>query len=147
LREFEGGRLPQHITEALLTHRLIIHNAAFELRWLAIKFGLWPQKIFCTMTASRLLTPLKSVPHDLGAVLERYIGIKLAKDQGDSDWGAFVLTKEQTDYARYDVRYLIQLAGALEKALAEKQLSHVFGLEMALLPLVTRMEVFGISFN
>jgi ribonuclease D len=99
------------------------------------------------MTASRLLSPLKSVPHDLGAVLGRYLGIKLPKELGNSDWGAFQLSKEQTDYAKNDVRYLIQLAEALQKALTEAELEHVFALEMVLLPLVTKMEVFGIRFN
>jgi DNA polymerase I-like protein with 3'-5' exonuclease and polymerase domains len=147
LREAPGGKLPAATLEALMNHTLIIHNAAFELRWLGVKFGLWPQRIFCTQTASRILTPLKGVSHKFGDVLERYLGVKLPKDQGGSDWGAFSLNEEQIEYARNDVRYLIQLAGVLSKALVEKELGAVFELEMRLLPLVTGMEVFGIKFN
>jgi hypothetical protein len=58
--------LPPEILTVLVSEELVIHNAAFELRFLATKFGLWPQRVFCTLTASRLLEPLKSVPHALG---------------------------------------------------------------------------------
>ena len=147
LRELEGGKLPAALIEAIEGHTLVIHNAAFDLRWLAVKFDLRPRNVFCTKIASRLLTPLKSVSHEFGVVLERYTGIKLVKDQGASNWGADSLSKEQIEYAENDVRYSIQLAAALTKVLCEKRLDHVFALEMQLLPLVTWMEVRGIGFN
>jgi DNA polymerase I-like protein with 3'-5' exonuclease and polymerase domains len=147
LREYAGGKPPASVIEALLSHTLIIHNAAFELRWLGVKLGVWPQRVFCTMTASRLLSPLRKVSHKFGPVVERHLGVKLPKDQGDSDWGAFVLSEEQLEYARNDVRYSIALAGVLSKLLVEKKLGAVFELEMKLLPLVLGMEAFGINFN
>jgi DNA polymerase I-like protein with 3'-5' exonuclease and polymerase domains len=147
LREAEGGKLPDATLEALMSHTLIIRNAAFDLRWLGVKFGIWPREIFCTQTASRILTPLRSVSHKFGDVVDRHLGVKLPKDQGGSDWGAFSLSEEQLEYARNDARYLIQLAGVLSKGLVDKELGAVFALEMKLLPLVVRMEVFGIKFN
>ena len=138
--------LPPEILTTLVSEELVIHNAAFELRFLATKFGLWPQqRLFCTLTASRLLEPLKSVPHALGPVLERYLDVKLPKEHGSSDWGAFVLTECQMQYARDDVRHLHRLRLLLASALAEEDLTHVFDLEMALLPIVTRMELHGFA--
>jgi DNA polymerase I-like protein with 3'-5' exonuclease and polymerase domains len=139
----EAPNLPPEILDALGRRELVIHNAAFELRFLATKFGLKPERVFCTLTASRLLDPLKTVQHALGAVLERYLDVKLPKKHGWSDWGAFVLTECQLQYARDDVRYLHRLRGLLAGALAEEDLTHVFDLEMALLPIITRMELRG----
>jgi DNA polymerase I-like protein with 3'-5' exonuclease and polymerase domains len=147
LRGLPGGKLPAATLEALMNHTLIIHNAAFDLKWLGVKFGLWPKRIFCTQTASRLLAPLRVVSHKFGDVVERHLGVKLAKDQGGSDWGVFSLSEEQLEYARNDVRYSLQLAQALSKLLVEKELGHVFELEMKLLPLVVGMEAFGVKFN
>jgi DNA polymerase I-like protein with 3'-5' exonuclease and polymerase domains len=139
----ETPKLPPEILASLSSAELVIHNAAFELRFLATKFGLWPEHVFCTLTASRLLEPLKTVPHALGPVLERYLDIKLQKEHGSSDWGAFLLTECQKQYARDDVRHLHRLRFLLESDLAEEDLTHVFALEMALLPIVTRMELRG----
>jgi DNA polymerase I-like protein with 3'-5' exonuclease and polymerase domains len=137
--------LEPEILAALVREELIIHNAAFELRFLGTKFGLWPERVFCTLTASRLLEPIKTVPHALGPVLERYLDVKLPKEHGSSDWGAFVLTECQLEYARDDVRYLHRLRLLLTAELVQEDLAHVFDLEMALLPIVAQMELHGFA--
>jgi hypothetical protein len=88
------GELPSPETVlALAEHPLIIHHGAFEARWLAWKYGVIPQDIFCTLAAARLLSNGTEDDNDLGAVLARELGVKLAKDQGKSDWGSFLLTE------------------------------------------------------
>ena len=52
--------MPGELLDALVRSELIIHNAAFELRWLGVKFGVIPQKVFCTLTADRLLSPSRA---------------------------------------------------------------------------------------
>jgi DNA polymerase I-like protein with 3'-5' exonuclease and polymerase domains len=141
----ETPTLHPEILAALCREELIIHNAAFELRFLATKLGIWPQHLFCTLSASKLLEPLKTVRHALGALSERYLDVKLPKEHGSSDWGALVLTECQMQYARDDVRYLHRLRRILSLALAEADLTHVFSLEMALLPIITRMELHGFA--
>jgi DNA polymerase I-like protein with 3'-5' exonuclease and polymerase domains len=143
----ETPTLPPEVLDVLGREELVIHNAAFELRFLATKLGLWPQRVFCTLTASRLLAPIKTVPHALGPVLERCLDVKLAKEHGSSDWGALVLTECQKLYARDDVRYLHRLRLVLASALAEEDLTHIFDLEMALLPIITRMELHGFAID
>jgi DNA polymerase I-like protein with 3'-5' exonuclease and polymerase domains len=142
---YETPVLPPEILAGIATQDLIIHHAAFDLGFLAIKFGLWPERVFCTLTASRLLDPLKSVRHSLGPVLERYVEVELPKEYGTSDWGAMMLTAGQLQYARDDVRYLHRLRLALISELAQADLTHVFALEMALLPIITRMELHGFA--
>jgi DNA polymerase I-like protein with 3'-5' exonuclease and polymerase domains len=139
--------LPPEIVAALCQEQLVIHNAAFELRFLATKLGLWPERVFCTLTASRLLEPVRTVQHALGPVLERYLDVKLPKEHGLSDWGALVLTACQLQYVRDDVRYLHRLRLLLASVLAEEDLTHVFDLEMRLLPIITRMELCGFAVN
>ena len=150
IRQFdlrETRALPPDVLASITSQPLIIHNAAFDLRFLASKFGLWPEQIFCTLTASRLLDPLKSVRNSLGPVLERYLDVKLPKEYGASDWGSMVLTADQLKYARDDVRYLHRLALMLESELAQDYLSHVFEMECALMPIITRMEMRGFAID
>lgn len=146
IRQFDlrtAPALPPEILAALSSAELVIHNAAFELLFLHTKFGIMPEQIFCTLTASRLLEPQKSVPHSLGPVIERYLDVRLPKEQGASDWGAFVLTDEQLHYARDDVRYLLALRALLAAKLEKAKLMGVFQLESALLPIIARMELHG----
>jgi DNA polymerase-1 len=145
LRDGGGGALPPEIRTALERCPLIVHNACFDLLFLKVKLGIVPQKVFCTMTAARLLTPSRSESHTLGATLERYLDVKLPKEQGGSDWGAFVLTDAQIAYAHDDVRYLHRLEAILAIELKLSGLEEVFELEMKLVPIVVAMEEHGFA--
>jgi DNA polymerase I-like protein with 3'-5' exonuclease and polymerase domains len=135
--------MPQELLNAFGNAELLIHNAAFELKFLGVKFGIIPGRVFCTLTADRLLSPSRTVRHDLGSVLERHLGIQIPKTLGASDWGGMFLTDEQLAYATNDVRYLHGLREKLSKALAESKLLGVFELETALLPIIAAMEIHG----
>src|SRR5262249_54424990 len=70
--DLRAGALPEEIRAGLERCPLIVHNACFDLLFLKVRLGgIVPAKVFCTMTASRLLTPSRSVSHSLGATLER----------------------------------------------------------------------------
>jgi hypothetical protein len=92
--------VPPELQTILRDSDLIIHHAAFELTFLGLKLGIIPQKVFCTLTAARLLTPTRNVKHDLGSVLARHLQVKITKDLGGSDWGAMMLTPDQLSYAQ-----------------------------------------------
>jgi len=145
IRSFDlrAGPLPDEIRAAIKRSTLIVHHACFDLLFLKVRLGIVPAGIFCTMTASRLLSSSRTVSHSLGATLERYLGIKLVKEHGGSDWGAFVLTDEQIAYARDDVRYLHQLEATLRAELENARLEEIFELEMRLVPIVVAMEEHG----
>jgi DNA polymerase I-like protein with 3'-5' exonuclease and polymerase domains len=138
--------LPAEVVFTITSSILVIHNAAFDLKFLAKKLSIWSEGVFCTLTAARLLEPLKTVRHALGEVLKRYLDVSLPKEYGASDWGG-ALTAEQLEYARDDVRYLLRLRDTLSAKLEECGLLNVFALEMALIPAVTRMELHGFALN
>jgi DNA polymerase I-like protein with 3'-5' exonuclease and polymerase domains len=143
--DLREGPLPEEIRAGLERCPLIIHNACFDLLFLKVRLGIVPTKVFCTMTASRLLTPSRSVSHSLGATLERYLGVKLAKEHGGSDWGAFMLTAGQLAYAHDDLRYLHRLEATLRAELENSGLEEIFSLETNLIPIVVAMEHHGFA--
>jgi DNA polymerase family A/3'-5' exonuclease/Bifunctional DNA primase/polymerase, N-terminal len=147
LRDLKEGPAPSALLEMFETAEFIIHNAAFELRFLAVKFEAIPKKIFCTYTADKLLSPARTVRHDLGSVLKRHLDIQIPKELGASDWGGMLLTEEQLAYARNDVRYLHQLRGRLLEQLEAQGLTKIFRLESDLLPIIARMESHGFAVN
>jgi DNA polymerase I len=119
------------------------HNLKFDLLWLLVKCGILARRVFCTMTASRLLTSGGKDPNDLGAVITRHLGIRLPKDQGRSDWGGMLLTPDQLRYSADDARHLHLLRSKLDEAIAAANLGRVAELEMSLLPVVVEMEAAG----
>ena len=129
--------------EVLQTGEVVGHNLKFDLLWLRAKCRLNIRKVFCTLTASRLLTAGMNEPNDLGAVIERHLGFKLPKALGRSDWSSEVLSDEQLAYAANDVRHLHLLRGKLEAACREAGLERVLELEMRLLPAVVDVEAAG----
>jgi DNA polymerase I len=142
--DLKGASLPVEVATSITSSVLVIHNALFDLPFLAAKLGLWPEGVFCTLTASRLLEHLKTTRHELKDALGRHLGVSLPKEHGASDWGG-ALTGPQMEYARDDVRYLLRLADTLATKLKERGLVDVFALEMALIPVVMRMELHGFA--
>ena len=69
--------------------------------------------------------------------------MKIPKDLGASDWGGMVLTEEQLEYARNDVRYLHRLKEKLERELKKANLEKVFEMESKLILVTAGMEVRG----
>lgn len=123
---------------------VIAHNAKFDALWLRVKCGLGLPKVFCTLTAARLLAAGTKPGNNLDQCLERFLGIEPGKDQSRSDWGSMLLTEEQFAYAARDVAHLHDLAKALETGIEDAALERVWTLESALLPRVVEMEAAGI---
>lgn len=99
----------------LLKTKLIVgHNLKFDLKSLASTYGwnILPKQVFDIMLGSKMLWMMHNTfepngHNTYGAVVQRYCGVTLPKDQGDSDWGQDELSMEQLVYAVNDVRYLI----------------------------------------
>jgi DNA polymerase I-like protein with 3'-5' exonuclease and polymerase domains len=133
------------LTSVLEAKKLIGHNAKFDALWLRVKCGLNINLIYCTCTASRLLTAGTEEENGLAACLSTHLNVHLAKDQGCSDWGSMLLTDEQTAYCADDVRYLHELQSILDERLLEAGLGKVAELEMALLPVIVNIEAAGFA--
>ncbi|MBV6498429.1 MAG: Ribonuclease D [Prosthecobacter sp.] len=124
---------------------IIAHNAKFDLLWLRVKCGLRASKVFCTLTAARLLTAGTKPGNDLDKCLERYLGIAPAPDHSRSDWGSMFLTEDQLAYAARDVFHLQALSNKLWGELEHEGLDRVARLEFDLVPVIVEMEAAGIA--
>ena len=145
-----AGEPPAEVRNALQSAEIIGHNLAFDTLWLRVKWGLQFSKVFCTLTASRLLhAGDRGVRHDLDSVLERHLQIASTGDKASmqrADWGGFLLP-DMLAYASRDVLHLESLSELLQQELENAGLGQVADLEMRLLPAVVEMEAAGISIN
>ena len=135
------------LKEALEAAQIIGHNLAFDAFWLRVHYKIRLPNLFCTMTASRILTRGTDEKNDLGECLRRHLNIDLPKDQGRSDWGAVSLTEAQVSYAHQDVAHLHQLKAKMVSELDAADLRAVFQNEMGLLPVVIEMQEAGFAVN
>lgn len=115
---------------------VVIHNAAFELQWLAKKFGCVGNKVFDTMIASQIVyAGIEPYRHNLKACVKRELSIELNKDEQISDFGLPQLSSSQINYCANDVRHLIRLAVVLINKAVLMGLKDTIEIEMgALLP-------------
>lgn len=103
--------------DALVGRELIFHAADYDLRLLRKHHDFTPTEIFDTMLAARLLGERQ---FGLGALVEKFLGVKLDKGPQKADWAQRPLTKRMEDYARNDTRYLKPLEEKLRSELVAK---------------------------
>jgi DNA polymerase-1 len=135
---------PAPLWEVLAEKALVIHNAAFDLGFLA-RLGFAPTgKVHCTLTLSRLLYAGDRAEHGLAACLARELGIALDKTEQSSDW-AGPLTQSQLAYATRDVLHLRPLLEALEQKIHQARLNQVACIETRCLPAIAWMAAHGVA--
>ena len=107
----------------------ILHAASQDLPCLW-ELGLWPDRLFDTELAARLA----GLPRvGLAAVLERMLGVTLAKEHSAADWSTRPLPESWLIYAALDVELLVELRERLRGLLdsqgklewAEQEFEHV----------------------
>ncbi|MDB4805332.1 DNA polymerase, partial [bacterium] len=134
--------------QCLQERQVIVHDAKFDLLWLRHKCGLKLDNVFCTFTASHLLTNGKQeLRNDLYACLERFLGLSPGTDHGKSDWGVMFLAEDQLEYAALVVLHLHRLKDKQLEAITAERLERVLALENRLIPVVVEMENRGFSVN
>ncbi|MEI2825442.1 MAG: HRDC domain-containing protein [Dermatophilaceae bacterium] len=104
------------IAEALEGVEWVLHAATQDLACLA-EVGLRPSALFDTELAGRLVG-LSRV--GLGASVEHYLGLSLAKEHSAVDWSRRPLPEPWLRYAALDVEVLVQLRNAIEADLREQ---------------------------
>ncbi len=102
---------------ALAGRELIFHAADYDLRLLKKHHDFVPTEIFDTMLAARLLGEKQ---FGLGALVEKFLGVKLDKGPQKADWAQRPLTPRMETYARNDTRYLKTLEEKLRAELTAK---------------------------
>jgi DNA polymerase-1 len=131
------------LKQLLESREWVGHNLSFDLSFLRYRFKVKLKSCFDTMAAARILANGTPEPNDLGSVLELYLGIKLPKNQGSSDWGMTELTAEQLAYAANDVLHLLPLKAEMEKQLEASDLVLTASLENLLVPAVVDINLRG----
>lgn len=98
----------------LAAKHLIMHGSDFDLRLLHDLCRFRAHSLFDTMMAAQLL----NLPRiGLASLLERYFGVKLAKDGQKANWSRRPLPKKLVDYAALDVLHLPALRDLLRAEL------------------------------
>ncbi|MDQ2758415.1 MAG: HRDC domain-containing protein [Actinomycetota bacterium] len=97
------------LNEAIGDAEWVLHAATQDLPCLA-EIGLRPRRLFDTELGARLV----GLPRvGLGAAVEHYLGLSLAKEHSAVDWSTRPLPEPWLRYAALDVEVLVQLRDAI----------------------------------
>ena len=108
------------VADVLAEDEWILHAADQDLPCLA-EVGLRPPSLYDTELASRL-AGFERV--NLAAMVQRLLGLGLAKGHGAADWSKRPLPPAWLNYAALDVEVLIELRESIATVLAEQNKSH-----------------------
>ncbi len=95
---------------------VIFHDADYDLRILDRDYGFRARRLWDTKVAAQLSG---EVAFGLGALLEKYFGIRLSKALQRADWSRRPLTEAMIAYAAADTAYLPDLRDLLDARLRE----------------------------
>lgn len=148
------------------TIKKVIHNAGFDVFWLRRVWGIRVTNIWDTRLMEQILIgenlprsskdeeQKKELSSSLVYTLERYGLASLDNKKGDSMGAKFAarnknapLTKEEIEYVKNDVRYLLHLQAMQERRLVKLDLMRVANLENNLVEIVADMRNRGIGFS
>jgi DNA polymerase-1 len=163
---FDVAKLGLEIFKSWLPKfRMVAHNGIFEIS------HLWHNKIpnlniGCTMLLSQVIdgaenTPYEEDPddddedrtglsqyrrtgHGLDACIQRHFGVKVAKQQQTSDWGAPELSSEQIVYAGLDAVLTLKLAQVLAPKLKEHKMEKHYKLLKDMQHVISHMQAVGL---
>ncbi|MGB3895504.1 MAG: HRDC domain-containing protein, partial [Mycolicibacter sinensis] len=112
----DPAALLRPVAEVLDDDEWILHAADQDLACLA-EVGMWPKALYDTELAGRL-AGFERV--NLAAMVQRLLGLGLAKGHGAADWSKRPLPADWLNYAALDVEVLIELRGAIADVLADQ---------------------------
>jgi DNA polymerase-1 len=139
---------PSPLWGVLAGKELVIHNAAFDLAFLAQLGFTRGGKVHDTLLLARVLEA--GGPHfqrcRLGDCSERYLGRRLDKELQRSDWSG-TLTLDQLAYAARDAEVLVPLYAALAQKIEAAELTGVVEIETRALPAFLWLARSGVGFN
>jgi ribonuclease D len=92
----------------------VMHAPSADLTLLALHFGCVPRRIVDVQLIAGFVG--LGAGQSLGTLLDRGLGLHLAKAESFSDWSRRPLNDAQLDYAADDVRHLLELRDHLEQA-------------------------------
>ena len=96
--------------------RALMHGSSYDLRLLRRDLDIAVARVFDTQVAASFLG---EPAIGLQALLEKHLGIRVAKKFQKADWARRPLSREMIDYAAGDTRHLHGLAAVFEERLGE----------------------------
>lgn len=94
----------------------VFHDADYDLRVLDRDYGFRAVRLFDTRIAAQLAG---EPAIGLAALLQKYLGVKLAKEHQKADWSQRPLPPGMLAYAAADTHHLLALRDALERRLRD----------------------------
>src|SRR5207249_2765756 len=94
----------------------VFHDADYDLRILDRDYGFRAVRVFDTRIAAQLAG---EPAVGLAALLEKYLGVKLAKEHQKADWSRRPLPPAMLEYAAADTQHLPALRDALRDRLSQ----------------------------
>jgi DNA polymerase I-like protein with 3'-5' exonuclease and polymerase domains len=132
------------VAEAFRSCILVIHNAGFELRFLA-EAGIELSRFEDAMQAAGLLLGVHR--RSLEDAARAYLGIEVPKALQRSDWGAPVLSEGQIAYAALDAVLAFQLWRKMRLELHAKGRGAAYVLQRDVTPATVRMIQRGVTLD
>lgn len=129
---------------------VIGHNFKFDIKQILHHCGIFLTNIYDTMYGEVLTKPGLTKPYyKLNELTEKYLGLKLKKDIRKEfvDKTDYDFTEDQIKYSALDVEPLYQIYELQKQIITNEKMNRVLELEMALEPIIARMEYLGISFD
>jgi ribonuclease D len=136
------GLVSWDMLEPVWERRLVAHNAAFELAFLARR-GIRPRSQ-CTMQAAGLLL---GVRRSLAEACSTYLGVAVSKAHQQYDWSAPSLSRGQIAYAAADAVLCSRLWTKVACELKAKGCDRAYRLQRDCLPAAAAMELRGIALD
>lgn len=123
----------------------IMQNGKFDYAFVKLKLGIEIDNIYDTMLAEGVLTAGYKVSKSLGALAEKYLGIKLEKELAMSFVNLHAtVTEDQLKYAAIDTLVLFPIFENQKPFLEKEGLVRIAKLEFAVTRVVAEMELMGI---
>ena len=128
----------------------VFHNAKFDYSVIKLNYQIELENIRCTMIADQLLTAGKKLSHSLKSLLDKYLNVKISKEEregfteiafGDD------FTENQITYAAVDVMYLIPLYNKLMELINERDMTLLSEIEFHTIKVTADMEINGIKID
>jgi len=137
---------PRPLWDHLADKELILHNAAFDLAFLA-RLGFQPAgTVHDTMLLAQLLSAGTDDRNGLAACCERWLGSAIDKSEQKSDWSGS-LSETQLLYAARDADVLMPLFQVLRDEIKEARLDRAATLEQRCQPAINWMGYHGVALD
>ena len=140
---FDLDRIPLAVLQPLWTHRLVAHNALFELKHL-LYAGVNPTRLHCSLLMDRVLSGSR---RSLADVVGEYLQWVLDKTLQVSDWATPNLSSDQIAYAALDAVAVFRLYPLLMAGLEGRRQKEAYHLLLKAQRPVAQMELAGCPFD